>query len=533
METWRDQVLRPVVDAILDGGRPTGLVLGGRLAERMGTADADRLARVREAVDAGWVEIVATALHGACLSAIPREDAKGQLRDHITALRRVFGVRPQGCWLPYSTWDPVFPRLLDRSGLRWATLDAAWVRAVGGPEGPVLSLEREGYSILGLLGHRDAGEGVVYLEPREPDGVPAALDVLDAARSPLQAVLAEPPTRAYLPSGSSNGLWEARLLDDDGADALHKRMLRVSRQVRRLGAVVDASTYSDEGPDPMQLRQARRYLYRAQAGGAYGGRDCSLAVRDRAWRDLLRAERTAMEQLGTRVPLCQRVDLDFDGHQEVWLRSTRWSVTLAPGRHGTLSELARLPEAVNIVCGPLPLAFREAFDGVPVAAHWDLVTTETPGEGRCRAILVADSTLDGEPVRLTKGVQVGEKGPLAVRLEIHHRGRDAARGRLTTELFVGLGGKRWSGDPSEPLAVELGGGKEPLDEVIELPPVEALGLAGWRARLDLDLRPPAAVVVEPLPGGLARVEIAWSVELFARDRARREVLVSVREVPDG
>lgn len=533
VERWRSEVFGPVLDALLGGG-PAGLVLGGRLAERLGTVDPERLLHLRRAVEEGRVELLTTPLHGACLSAIPREDAKGQLRDHLTAVKRIFGVRPTGCWLPSFTWDPVLPRILQRSGVRWVALDAAWLDQVGAPAADVLILEREGCCVLGLRGVRGEGEGLVLLAPREAADVPAVVQALAKQRVGPTQLLQRTRVRAYLPSGGREGLWESRLLEDDGADGLHKRMLRVSRLVRRLASVVDASSYSDEGPDPIQLRQAQRYLYRAQAGGAYGGEDCSLAVRDRAWRDLLRAETLALQQLRLPVPSCETLDLDFDGSEEVLLRSAAWSVTVAPGRNGVLTEISRLPESVNVVCGMLPLAFRETFDeGRPVADSWQLVTRETPGDGGARAILVADGVLDGEPVQLTKGVQVGDRGPVTLRLEVHHRGRDAARGRLATELFVGLGGRRWADDTACPVMVELGGGKEPLDEVVQLPPVDAVGVAGWRSRIDLDLRPAGSVTLEPLVDGLVRIELAWPVDLFARDRARREVLVSVREVPDG
>lgn len=533
-QRWRAEVLEPVLDALVASSRPVGLVLGGRLSERLQTLDEARLLALRAAIDSQRVQLVATPLHGACLSSIPARDAIGQLRAHITLSKRVFGVRPTGCWLPAASWDPTLPRILQKAGLRWTVLDDTWLESIGAPRARVLAVERDGHAVAILRGRRD-GTGTLQLaHPCTLDDVPAVLDALQRPAVALSVLLAGGRARAYLPSGGPDGIWENRLLEDAGADVLHKCMHRVSRAVERLRRGVDATAHADTGPDPMRLEQAVRYLYRAQSAVAYGGPTCTTATRDRAWRDLLRAEGIAEEELQTPVPRCTVSDLDCDGHDEVRLRSENWSATLAPASAGTVIELSRRGDAVNILAGLLPMAFRETFDdGRPVAGEWELVTAETPGDGVARAILVADSTIDGVPVRVTKGIQLGASGPFNLRLEVSNRGMDAARGRLSTEVFLALGGLRFTGDTHDPLTVELAGGREPLDEVVKLPPVDAVGIAGWRARVDLEIRPPASVLIEPLVDGLARLELSWPVELFARDRERREVNLSVREAPDG
>ncbi|MCA9571353.1 MAG: DUF1926 domain-containing protein, partial [Myxococcales bacterium] len=405
IELWRRDVFQPVMDAVFASSGPIGLVLGGRLAERLASSDPDRAAALRSRVASGQVELVATALHAACLSSIPREDAKGQLRAHITVLRRAFGARPEGCWVPFQAWDPSLPRVLRKAGLSWATLDDAWLRRVGAPNAEALALEREGHAIIGLRGRPD-GNGLVLLDPHDVESTAHALAALALPRDPIAMLLALPRARAYLPTGGPEGLWETRLLQDAGADALHKRMLRVSRLVRRLERTVEGSTYTDDGPDPMRLEQANRYLYRAQSGVAYGGASCSTAIRDRAWRDLIRAEAVAGGELALPVPACTTADLDCDGEDEVRLRTEAWSVTVAPASNGALVEIVRNREAVNVLSGMLPLAFRETWgSGTPVADRWELVTTEVPGEGLARVVLMADSALEGVPMRLTKGIE--------------------------------------------------------------------------------------------------------------------------------
>ena len=59
--------------------------------------------------------------------------------------------------------------------------------------------------------------------------------------------------------------WERHLVRYEAANRLHKKMLRVSKLVSKLGREVEDKAHSATRPDPASLVQAHRYLYRAQA----------------------------------------------------------------------------------------------------------------------------------------------------------------------------------------------------------------------------------------------------------------------------
>jgi len=534
-----EQNFVPFLAALEQSGGYAAVLFAGRLLESWAERKPDALRRIRAVVAEGRLELLASGLHRPVCSAVPERDMRGQFEAHITLVKRALGVRPCGAWIPHGIWEPTLPRLLHKVDLRWTALDRNWLVEVGAPAARVLMVEREGRAVAvipsGPLGTGRGGLASVRL--RDPESAAAAAAAVVNTKGLPSSLREGRSARAYLPCGGPEGLWERDLLEDAGADGLHKRVLQVSRLVRRFEQAEGEGRYAEDGPDPFLLHQARRYLYRSQAAEAYAPCPPRVhvhgAFRDRAWRDVLRAEAAVRE--GLQLPSCDGVqgDLDCDGLAEarVWTRS--WSATLAPERQGILTEISHIPSAANVLCGGLATAFLERWGLQPVAIGWSLVTTESGGDGSMRAVMCADSALDGVPVRLTKRVLLPDSGPLEVRLDIENRGLQGARAKLSTELFCTLGGPRLDGREEASLSVEVAGAKVPLDELIELPEIEAIGLIGWRVRIEFELDPPARVEVEPLEEGASRISFSWPVELWGRERERRTIRLNIREEPHG
>ncbi len=401
---WR-QCYQPLIGAIHHTpGVKLALVLGGEMVEDLQQRHPEGLQWIRNLVQREQVELVGTTLHDAMLTSIPERDAVGQLRAHARLLRKVFGVRPTGAWIPHGVWDPLVPRLLVDADLSWTLLDE---RGFGPPvrgEAPqrsgVWHTERDGKRIALLpvdgrafdmiprsavkpvLAHlsRRARSGddhvVVALEGTSfglrPGGDPRRdqswfatfLAALGRAGRSVQTLLpsetltmAPRRGRVYLRAFAprSVGLpWERNLMRYDEANRLHKRMLRVSTMVDKLARQVKDDAHSDIRPDPSQLEQARRYLYRAQAAPVYGHGDVAgvydPADRSRTWRDLLRAERVVLSALKVHQRLLvEQCDLDADGHDEIALRTPTASLVIEPDVGGAVGELSVLQAARNLV----------------------------------------------------------------------------------------------------------------------------------------------------------------------------------------
>jgi alpha-amylase len=114
---------------------------------------------------------------------------------------------------------------------------------------------------------------------------------------------------------------------------MHKVMIALSDLARRRG-------------DPPE---ARRALGRAQCNDAYwhgvfGGLYLP-HLRHAIWHQLAVAER-ALRQ-GEAIA-CEELDLDYDGHNELWIHSANFSALVSPQRGGAIEMLTRFDTLVNL-----------------------------------------------------------------------------------------------------------------------------------------------------------------------------------------
>ena len=379
------------------------LVLAGELVEDFQELHPEAIDWIRDLIERQQVELVGTAWHEPILSAIPERDGAAQIVTHVTLLKKVFGVRPTGCWLPYGVWDPSVPRIMVKAGIEWTLVEDRFLVEVGSASGGVYGVyrtEREGFSLALFpvdTQMRDMAANVPVKDifvhfrrrgQREHRLVTVALSAatfglrpgrdprvdqtwfatmlagMVKPNSPVQTVL---PTealrrgphrgRVYLPSCAPRKIgvpWERFLARYDEANRLHKKMLRVSRTTHKLERAVKEGSVTGERPDPSMLLQAHRYLHRAQTADAYWHGDHAgiydPVIRNRAWKDLLRAECVALDALGTRLRLVvETIDLDGDGVNEVSMRTPTATVIVDPARGGGITEFSIYKTSQNLV----------------------------------------------------------------------------------------------------------------------------------------------------------------------------------------
>ena len=176
--------------------------------------------------------------------------------------------------------------------------------------------------------------GLAYLPTasyREMEGwslpTPAALRFLA-----LEAELGDERLRAdgALVRGAH---WRNFLVKYAESNRMHKKMLALSQLCR------------DRGDPP----DARRAIGRAQCNDAYwhgvfGGLYLPF-LRAEIWRNLAMAEGEL--RAGESLQYEER-DLDFDGHAELWIHSSRFSAIVSPGRGGSVEELTRFGLGENL-----------------------------------------------------------------------------------------------------------------------------------------------------------------------------------------
>ena len=128
--------------------------------------------------------------------------------------------------------------------------------------------------------------------------------------------------------------WRNFLVKYAEANRMHKKMLLLSSLCRARG-------------DPMDARFA---IGRAQCNDAYwhgvfGGLYLP-HLREAIWRELAVAENYLRTGETAQV---EEIDVDVDGHNELWVHDACYSMIVAPDRGGSIEEFTRFPDSRNFV----------------------------------------------------------------------------------------------------------------------------------------------------------------------------------------
>ncbi|OLD01263.1 MAG: hypothetical protein AUI89_04720 [Gemmatimonadetes bacterium 13_1_40CM_3_65_8] len=144
------------------------------------------------------------------------------------------------------------------------------------------------------------------------------------------------------------GHWHHFLVKYPESNRMHKTMLALSTLSRRRG-------------DPPE---ARRAIGRAQCNDAYwhgvfGGLYLP-HLRTAIWRQLAIAERVLRQ--GEPL-LCEEIDLDYDGFNELWVHSAQFSAVISPQRGGAIELLTRFSDLTNFA--DVLTRRRESYHEIP------------------------------------------------------------------------------------------------------------------------------------------------------------------------
>ena len=208
-------------------------------------------------------------------------------------------------------------------------------------------LDRFMATIGGLV---DRGEVVLSRLDDALDAVPSGgLAYLPTASYREMEGWSLPPDAALRLARLERDLGEARVAGPDGSlirgahwrnflvkypesNRMHKKMMALSALARRAG-------------DPPAVRRA---IGRAQCNDAYwhgvfGGLYLP-HLREAIWKNLACAEAQLREREGLSWEV---LDLDGDGHDEIWVHSPQCSVVLSPWRGGAIEELTLFTSGFN------------------------------------------------------------------------------------------------------------------------------------------------------------------------------------------
>jgi 4-alpha-glucanotransferase len=338
----------------------------------------DFIERVRALVTRGQAEVMGGGYYEPILPAIPDRDKRSQLLRMGDTVEERFGRRPTGLWLAERVWEAALAKPLAEAGYGYTILDDSHFERAGmrteelytpfvtEEQGHPLKLLATGTKMRYLIPWRSVEECFDYFretastEPRlvlmgddgekfggwpttaklcwEEGWVERFFSALEAESGWLTTVLPGEyvaSTRArgpvYLPAGSypemlrwAGGFWRNFLARYPEANAMHKKMLRVSEKVAAAGSPPGAVTELLRG-------QANDAYWHGVFGGVYLPH-----LRRAIWQGLLAAERAVTEPGSS--ARSEVGDYDADGAPELLLESAGQDAYLAPAAGAAVVE---------------------------------------------------------------------------------------------------------------------------------------------------------------------------------------------------
>ena len=150
------------------------------------------------------VELLGGGFYAPILPLIPGPDRLGQIELLTTYIRRSFGKRPRGCWLPDYAWEPSLPSTLQSCGFDYTFLTERHFRMAGAESeslGSAVMTEDQGRSLL------------VFPAYDAMESFPHPMPIVEALSS-LASRLGERPLYSLLfPGESARALWSASKLE--------------------------------------------------------------------------------------------------------------------------------------------------------------------------------------------------------------------------------------------------------------------------------------------------------------------------------
>jgi hypothetical protein len=339
----------------------------GFLLQWLDKTHSEYLSLVEDLVARKQVELLGGAFYEPLLTLLPQQDKLGQIELMTTYLRKKFGKRPQGCWLPALAWDQSLTVILHNSGMGYTFLrEEQFIRAglsgealysphITEDQGKIITvfpissqltrdftegkLSRSMEQLAGEV--PTGGRRVVSVFPEQwsqkseevqeiEDGLFRLFEELSQCESfvdfntPAKLYKSRQGlTKAYFPDSFEGELAEGTVDGDNRpqidmyprqflitypeANGIYAKMMFIHVLINQLRG------------DKSRKRNARESLWKAQGldsfyrrpeGGIYRN-----TVRNAAYRALLGAEKITRER-GVFIPSLMAIDFDLDGEDE-------------------------------------------------------------------------------------------------------------------------------------------------------------------------------------------------------------------------
>ncbi|PYO95305.1 MAG: hypothetical protein DMD60_13330 [Gemmatimonadetes bacterium] len=380
-------VYRPLVERLAERRFfPFTLHISGPLLEWLDAHDAAYLDMIGRLAADGQIELLLAGFYEPVLASLLPADRVEQVAWMREAIRRRFGVVATGLWLTERVWEPDLAAQLADAGVRYVVLDDRHF-LVSGFERDQLHAPFWTESAGKRVALFPIDERLRYLIPfRPPAEIGAYLRDLRTAGRPLAVFVDDgekfggwPGTKDWVYTRG----WLAQFLDAVGAlvtagevrlttpgaaldtvrsgglaylpTASYREMEAWSlppAAARRLAVLEhDLGEARLAGPEGALVRGAhwRNFLVKYPEANRMHKKALALSTLCRArgeaiWRNLALAEGELRGGEGLAV---ERLDLDGDGAEEIWIHSGVCSALVSPQRGGAIEEYTVFERGVN------------------------------------------------------------------------------------------------------------------------------------------------------------------------------------------
>jgi hypothetical protein len=371
-EVYRDQV-KPFVSGLYKFPKiQAALHYSGVLLNWIERNHPELFMLMEDMVSRRQAELLGGGFYEPMLPLIPLQDKIGQIEFLTTYLRKQFGKRPLGCWIPDPAWEQNLAGPLNSCGMQYAFLDGERFLGAGLAAGDLFYpclCEDQGKIITVFPVSRAAGAALAG--KKVPQVIGELRKSLPAGKTRMVSVF---PARVFAegneePDFSWNRFFEDLSLSGleclspgkllKGLGGLRKVYIPETTAPRRF--VIEhpeaAGIYSKMiftsvlinqlRGDKSRKQTAREELWKAQGCDLFcsGERILNSGLRKAAYRSLLGAERITREK-GKFVSSLIQFDFDLDGEGEYLFQDQKINCYIRI-RGGSLFELDYLPRTWN------------------------------------------------------------------------------------------------------------------------------------------------------------------------------------------
>jgi hypothetical protein len=122
---------------------PAALHYSGALLTWLEANHPELINILEDLISRKQVEILGGGFYEPMMPLLPYNDKVGQIELLTAYLRKKFGKRPQGCWIPQAAWEQQLVGVLDACGMSYTFLEERYFAAAGfsgsGPRAPCIS----------------------------------------------------------------------------------------------------------------------------------------------------------------------------------------------------------------------------------------------------------------------------------------------------------------------------------------------------------------------------------------------------------